>query len=286
MLTDPPADTSSDEELCRAAVLGSPIAHSLSPVLHRAAYRALGLSRWTYERRQVGGPDDPSLAEFLSGLGPQWRGLSVTMPVKETALACADEVTPVAELVGAANTLIRSREGWRAANTDVHGLVRTLGESGIATPRRALILGAGATARAACVALAELGVSGVDFAVRRQVREGTSTVADRAGLDTGVRAIDELASYAGEYTLIISTLPTGVGIELPADGTGSPGPGGLLVDVVYGGWPTPLARWASAGGARVLSGREMLLHQAAAQVQLMTGREAPLSQMRAALAAV
>ncbi|WP_116116171.1 shikimate dehydrogenase [Austwickia chelonae] len=275
----------SDEELCRAAVLGSPIAHSLSPVLHRAAYRALGLTRWCYERRQVGGSHDPSLADFLSGLGPEWRGLSVTMPVKEEALDYADEVSPVAELVGAANTLLRSETGWQATNTDVHGMACTLHESGIDIPDRALVLGAGATARAVCVALAELGVSVVDFAVRSRIRTRTAEVAARAGLRTDERSLSDLPRYADDFQLVISTLPTGTRLELSSDGSGAPGPGGLLLDVVYGGWPTPLAQWAAAGGSTVISGREMLLHQAAAQVQLMTGCPAPLEQMRAALAA-
>ncbi|TDC50157.1 shikimate dehydrogenase, partial [Jiangella ureilytica] len=111
----------------RCAVLGSPIAHSLSPVIHRAAYRRLGLD-WEYTAHEV---DESSLARFVSGLGPEWRGLSLTMPLKRVALDVAATASDVARTVGAANTLVRRDDGgWDADNTDVPGVVATLRAAG------------------------------------------------------------------------------------------------------------------------------------------------------------
>lgn len=305
----------------RCAVLGSPIGHSLSPVLHEAAYDALGLVGWRYGRYSVGGPGELSLAAFLSGLGERWRGLSLTMPLKEDALACAATVSDEARLVGAANTLIRRpptaaallgaaggpvapggpgasgvSEGpgapgapgapqaeWTAYSTDAYGLRQALVEAGVSVPQRCLILGAGATARSALLAVSELGGRDVRFAVREDVREETAALADTLGLVLSVGRLAEVSSYVGDADLVISTLPTGT--DLPLDAV-TFAPDTVALDVVYGGWPTPLARWANAGGARVVSGREMLLHQACAQVELMTGREAPVEAMRTALYAV
>ena len=128
----------------RAAILGSPVAHSLSPVLHTAAYRALGLSGWHYERHEV---DEAGLPGFLAGLGGDWAGLSLTMPLKRVALALADARSDLAVEVGAANTLVRCEAGWRAENTDVHGISAALREAGTTAAGHALILGAGGTAR-------------------------------------------------------------------------------------------------------------------------------------------
>src|ERR1700712_4714725 len=144
----------------RAAVLGSPIAHSRSPQLHLAAYRALGLTNWTYERIECNADQLPSL---VAGFGPEWVGVSVTMPGKFAALAFADERTPRAELVGSANTLVRTATGWRADNTDVDGVTGALGG---AVGRAALVLGSGGTAPAAVVGLAGLGVKHVTVVAR------------------------------------------------------------------------------------------------------------------------
>lgn len=269
----------------RAAVWGSPVSHSLSPVLHRSAYAALGLHGWRYDRAAVGGPGEPDVVEALAGLGPEWVGLSLTMPNKEAALAAADEVSERAQLAGGANTLVRREGRWYADSTDAYGLEMTLRETGIRTAGcRALVLGSGATARAACVALAAVGADEVVFAVRDGIREQTRQTAEQLGLTVGQIPLSRLQDQAVHHPLLISTLPTGIDLGLDRV-QGAPGPGQVVIDVVYGCWPTPLAQWAESGGATVVSGALMLLHQAAEQVRIMTGRPAPLAEMRAALTA-
>ena len=268
----------------RAAVLGSPIEHSRSPVLHRAAYDALGLADWTYGRHAVGGAGEPTLPEFLAGCeDPAWVGLSLTMPLKEDALTCAASASEHARLLGAANTLLRREEGWYADSTDAYGARQALLEAGARGGSDALVLGAGATARSVLAALADLGCARAVLAVRASARPETVAVGEALGLTIEAVPLAELATWAPRFPVVVSTLPTGTAL-----GLGGPvrlGEGTVLMDVVYGGWPTPLARWAQDSGARVVSGLPMLLHQACAQVQLMTGRAAPVEAMRAALAA-
>jgi shikimate dehydrogenase len=265
----------------RAAVLGSPIAHSLSPVLHRAAYQALGLRAWHYDRIEC---DEARLPGLLRGLGPQWAGLSLTMPLKRVALAVAGEVAPLAAAVGAANTLVFSPAGpaggSRAENTDVAGLVAALRETGLTTVQRPVILGAGGTAQAALAAVRELGhLSPVvlvrDLARTAELRE----TAERLGMRPVISgALFEPPLPAAD--LVISTLPAGAADPLRSTRWQ---PGTTVLDVVYASWPTPLARSALAAGCPVASGLAMLLHQAAAQVELMTGQPGPVGAMRAAL---
>ena len=152
-----PRDEVAERGPMRAAVLGRPVAHSLSPLLHRAAYAALGLDDWTYDALDVGAGDLPVL---LAGLGPEWRGFSVTMPCKQAAVDVADLVEPLPRLLHAANTLIRTDAGWRAENTDVSGIGMALQLAGVEQVGAAAIIGAGGTAAAAAVALASLGASG------------------------------------------------------------------------------------------------------------------------------
>ena len=142
-------------------MLGSPIAHSRSPQLHLAAYRALGLAGWTYDRIECTADELPGL---VAGFGPEWVGVSVTMPGKFAALQFADERTARAELVGSANTLVRTQAGWRADNTDVDGVKGALG----AVAGRAAVLGSGGTARAVVVGLAELGVHDISVVARNK----------------------------------------------------------------------------------------------------------------------
>jgi shikimate dehydrogenase len=268
----------------RAAVLGSPIGHSLSPALHRAAYRALGLSQWSYEAHEV---KAPALRRFVAGLGPQWGGLSLTMPLKEEAFEVADEVSDLAREVGAINTLVRRPDGgWSGANTDVYGVSRALREAAGTKVDSALVLGSGATARSVVAALATLGCGKVTFAVRSGARQETLEQAARAGFDVDVVGLDQLADRVGDAPVVISTLPADT---LTADAPrGRVLPVGLLrsdqllLDVVYTGWPTPLARSFQSAGARAVSGLEMLVHQAAEQVYLMTGQRPPVDQLRAA----
>ena len=273
----------------RAAVLGSPISHSLSPVLHVAAYRALGLSNWSYGSHEV---QAPALRRFVSGLGPQWAGLSLTMPLKEAAFEVADEVSDLAREVGAINTLVRRTDGgWSGHNTDVYGVSQSLREAGCEQVDSAVVLGSGATARSVVAALASLGCAKVTFAVRSAARQETLDQAGRAGLEVDVVGLGQVADLLGDTRVVVSTLPPNAlpGNTLPENAlTGrvlreGPRPAGhLLLDVIYTGWPTPLARTFHEAGASVVSGLEMLVHQAAEQVRLMTGLCPPVDEMRAA----
>lgn len=270
--------------LSRAAVLGRPVAHSLSPVLHNAAYAALGLSGWTYVALEC---DADSLAGLVRAADASWRGFSCTMPVKEAALAVADRRSLAAEVVGAANTLVRDVEsgGWFADNTDITGIVAAVQER-VAAPRRMLVLGAGGTARAALAAADRWGLCEVAIAVREPARAAPAlAAAERLGLVAVVHTLgsEPARAAAAAADLIVSTLPPGAAdsyVDMVI------GPGQAVLDVVYVPWPTALAQRAQGGGATVITGAAMLLHQAADQVRLMTGLEPPIEAMRAALRGV
>jgi shikimate dehydrogenase len=273
----------------KAAVLGSPIAHSLSPALHRAAYAGLGLDDWTYEAVECG---EAALAAFVTSRGPDWAGLSLTMPLKRTVLPLLDHTDPLAVIAGGANTVVFRPDGRYGYNTDVQAIVDALTEAGAglargdgpprppAAPGSVTIIGAGATARSALAAIAELGATAADVLVRDPSR-AADLLAAAERLHVAVRLLP-LTAMTDVPGLVISTVPAGA-----ADGyaerirvTGR-APAAVL-DVVYDPWPTPLAEVASAAGAIVANGFAMLLHQAAAQVELMTGKPAPLKAMRAA----
>jgi shikimate dehydrogenase len=268
----------------RAAVLGSPISHSLSPALHHTAYRALGLSNWSYGAHEV---DAAGLPGFVSQLGPQWAGLSLTMPLKEAAFDVASEVSQLARQVGAINTLVRGPQGgWRGDNTDVYGVSQALREAGCVHVDGCVVLGSGATARSVVAALATLGCAKVTFAVRSVARPETVEQARRAGLEVAVVGLGQVTDVLDDAQVVVSTLPANA---LPADSIrpadllrGSRRGSHLLLDVVYAGWPTPLARAFEEAGDAVVSGLEILVHQAAEQVHLMTGLRPPVDQMRAA----
>ncbi|GHD32977.1 shikimate dehydrogenase [Nocardiopsis kunsanensis] len=263
----------------RAAVLGSPVDHSLSPVLHGAAHRSMGLDGWTYGLHECA---EDGLAPFLRGLGADWAGLSLTMPLKRRAMELADRVSPTARAVGGANTLVRSGDGsWDAHNTDVEGITTALTEAGIKAPSRCLVLGGGATAASALAALRELDVGGPVTLLARDVgRTGeVSEAARRLGLALEVAPLETLEERL-DTDLVVSTLPSGAADRhreaLAASRTD-------LFDVVYAPWPTEAARAVAGRGGRVVGGFPMLLHQAAAQVRLMTGRtDVPVEAMRAA----
>ncbi|HSL08314.1 MAG TPA: shikimate dehydrogenase [Pseudonocardiaceae bacterium] len=266
-----------------AAVLGSPIRHSLSPTLHRAAYAALGLTSWRYEAFDC---DEAALPTFLERLGPEWAGLSLTMPLKRVALTVADEVSPLASAVGAANTLVLGQPaGRRAENTDVAGILAALREAGLDRVGAAVILGAGGTAQAALAALRELGETTPTVLVRDPARTtDLRAAADRLGVQPTI--CGGLSDDAvPEADVIISTLPPGAADALNCQQWGAAqwATRPVVLDVVYTPWPTPLAASALAAGCRIVSGLAVLLHQAVAQVHLMTGRCAPVTQMRAAL---
>jgi shikimate dehydrogenase len=263
----------------RAAVLGSPIAHSLSPRLHRAAYAALGLD-WQYDGIEVlpGG-----LAAFMERLGPEWAGLSLTMPLKQEVLPLLSTQTPLVKVTGAANTVVL-RDGERQGhNTDVAGIVAAFREAGVVKANRAAVLGAGATAASAIVALHDLGVHHVRVLARSAEKaQALQPVAAAMGVELRVGEWHPLELEDRWPELVVSTVPAGVLDAFAAESDPS-GDVPVLLDVVYAGWPTPLAAVYAAAGGTVVGGAEMLLHQAAAQVRLMTGAEPPLEVMRRAL---
>ena len=256
----------------RAAVLGSPITHSRSPQLHLAAYRALGLADWTYERIECSADDLPPL---VAGFGPEWVGLSVTMPGKFAALRFAGERTARAELVGSANTLVRTATGWLADNTDVDGVTGALGRT--TTVETAAVLGAGGTAPAAVVALAELGARDVSIVARnRDKADPLVELGTRLGVDAHWV---ELGTPIAGLDVVVSTIPADVAGQYAH----TVDTAAVLLDAIYDPWPTPLARAVEARGGRVVSGLQMLLHQAFAQVERFTGQPAPKEAMIAAL---
>ncbi len=262
----------------RAGVLGSPIAHSRSPQLHLAAYRALGLVDWTYERIECGADELP---DVVGGFGPEWVGVSVTMPGKFAALRFADERTDRAELVGSANTLLRTPRGWRADNTDIDGVSGALGAEGSASGP-AVVSGSGGTAPAAIVALVELGVGDITVVARnadkaaRLVELATRVGAAARFCDLDGGGVADRVKAAG---VLVSTLPADVAGRYAEVFAGAP----VLLDAVYDPWPTPLAAAVATAGGRVISGLQMLLHQAFAQVEQFTGLPAPREAMVAAV---
>jgi shikimate dehydrogenase len=266
----------------KAAVLGSPVAHSRSPQLHLAAYRALGLDDWTYQRIECGADELPSV---VGGFGPEWVGVSVTMPGKFAALRFADERTERAELVGSANTLVRTATGWRADNTDIDGITGALGgyaASHRAGLRRAVVLGSGGTAPAAVVALAGLGVTEITVAARSRGKAARLLgMGTRLDVQIGFCELADpaLAEVTDRADVLVSTIPVDAAAGLAHTVARVP----VLLDAIYDPWPTPLATAVSAAGGEVISGLQMLLHQAFSQVEQFTGRPAPREQMAAAL---
>lgn len=294
----------------RAAVIGRPVAHSLSPVLHAAAYRGLGLESWGYETREV---SPAHLHEMLAEVaaapaeGPVWAGLSVTMPHKQAVIPLLDAVDPLAAVVGAANTVVAQRAGRGRAlltgfNTDVAGIVGALRETAPTVARadgaRAAVLGSGATACSALAALTELGATDIVVAARRHAGSGrAAAAAHRMGLSVtalpwrpgDAASDDSVADLLAHADLVVSTLPAGAADALAAPLAAALERRGraqaVMLDVVYAPWPTPLASTWTAAGGRAAPGWLMLLHQAVPQVSLMTGQTPPTGPMREALEA-
>ena len=271
----------------RAAVIGRPVGHSLSPVLHRAAHVALGLPGWTYDALDLGAEDLPVL---LAGLGEEWRGFSVTMPCKQAAAAVADEAGALVRLLGAANTLLHTGAGLRAENTDVTGVGMALQLAGVESVERAAVLGAGGTAAAAAVALASLGAGHVEVVVREPDRAADLVrVLDTLDVATTVSRLPDPAGSSGRHArrrepltadVVVSCVPVA---GQPAVAALPWRPDQVVLDVLYAPWPTPLAAEVDRAGGTAVSGAEVLFWQATEQVELMTGRPAPIAEMRAAL---
>jgi shikimate dehydrogenase len=260
----------------RAAVLGKPVRHSLSPTLHAAAYAVLGLD-WVYDFHEV---DEDGLAGFVAGLDERWAGLSLTMPLKRAAIPLCDTLGKVAGAVRAVNTLTFDAAGTHGENTDVPGLVNALAEVGVTEVPTAAVLGGGATAASAIAALAGVCTGEVEIYLRTAARaEELLPLAEGFGVPLVVRSWDD-AGRAADAPLVISTAPSGA-----ADGLAGELPDDLatLFDVVYDPWPTALAAaWAARGG-QVLGGLDLLIHQAVLQVELMTGHPVPRGDVVAAM---
>lgn len=267
-----------DSRRRRAAVLGSPIAHSLSPVLHRAAYRELGLADWSYDRFEI---DEAALPGFLGGLDEEWAGLSLTMPLKRAVIPLLDEISETAASVEAVNTVVFTEDGRRVGdNTDIPGMVAALRERGIEQVDSAAILGAGATASSALAALSRVCTGEVVAYVRSEARAAEMRQWGER-LDVEVRTADwSDAEQALRAPLVVATTPAGTTDALASAVPERPA---TLFDVLYDPWPTALAaRWSMYGGA-VVSGLDLLVHQAVLQVEQMTGRgPAPVDAMRKA----
>jgi shikimate dehydrogenase len=263
----------------RCAVLGDPIDHSLSPVIHRAAYRALGLEDWQYDAVRV---PSGGLPGFLDGLDPAtWRGLSLTMPLKREAVPLLGSYDEWVGATGACNTVLLEPDGGRhGLNTDVTGALMVLGELDVAV-ERAVVLGGGATATSMLLALAERGMRHATLLVRDPDRAGDTVhavVAHRSAPTVEVGLIGEVEALAGD--VVVSTVPASAQVpDLVAALAEIP----LVFDVVYEPWPTPLAAAAERSGRTVLSGLDLLVAQAVHQVVAMTGRfDVPAGAMRRA----
>lgn len=262
----------------KAAVLGSPITHSRSPQLHLAAYAALGLD-WTYERIECTGEQLPGLVD---GLGPEWIGLSVTMPGKVAALNYATERTERAVLAGSANTLVRTDDGWRADCTDVDGVRGALQDAGVDSAGRAVVLGAGGTARPALLALADLGTREVTVVARDAERAApTLALARQLGMVTEFTDFDadRVRAACARADAVVSSIPAAAAAIVAEAVAAAP----VVLDAIYDPWPTPLATAVRRADNIVVSGLQMLLNQAYGQVEQFTGRPAPHAAMAAAL---
>lgn len=254
----------------RLAVLGSPISHSQSPVMHRAAYDVLGLD-WSYDAVEVA---SGTLQDFVDTLDETWRGLSLTMPLKREVLPMLSSQDGVVDLVGAANTVLFLDGELTGFNTDVFGITRAMSEFGLSRPTRACLLGAGATAASALVALAQCGVKSVDVYTRSPHKAGALAIlATRLGVMLSIEDFSQ-GGAMDPVDLLISTLPgdTALVREFSEEfRLATP-----LLDVAYDPWPTALAEHWHVVGGRAVSGLTVLLYQALAQVRVFTTGDAQL----------
>lgn len=260
----------------RCAVLGSPIGHSLSPVLHRGGYAAAGLD-WSYDAHEV---TEAGLVAFLDGLDETWRGLSLTMPLKRAVVPLLDELSARAKQAQAVNTVILEDGRRLGHNTDITGAVAAIRERYPGPVESAVILGAGATAASTLLALADLGCSHVILVVRDEGRAAETLEAAHRHPDRPRVDVRTLGTPPGPADIVVSTIParaqTPQVLELVEE---TP----VIFDVVYEPWPTPLATLAGRRGRLLISGLDLLVHQAAKQFTLMTGvAGSPLAAMRSA----
>lgn len=247
--------------MIRGAVLGSPISHSLSPILHRTAYEKLGIFG-QYQAIEVA---SDHLAEFISGLDDSWTGFSLTMPLKEVVLKVADEVDELALRINSANTLIRSPQGWRALSTDVNGFTQSLVAHGVSTYETVVILGSGATARAAVAAC-----DGPDRQITVIHRSPERETAMRKCVESAKLEFVHWGEELPISDLLINATPASV-----ADSYAEKLPDltqGVYFEALYNPWPTKMLSSWRASGRLGIDGLDLLVHQGIDQVELMTGK--------------
>lgn len=263
----------------RCAVLGSPIEHSLSPVLHRAAYAELGLD-WSYDAVEV---REAELTSFVTGLGSDWRGLSLTMPLKRAIIGVLDEVDALVSASGVANTVVLDAGRRSGFNTDIPGAANAIRERATTDLTSAIILGGGATAVSLGWALADLGCTSLRLFVRNlaTVAETVEVISQHPQApEVGVETLDALPGARG-VEAVASTIPVAAQDSWLLSNLEAAEPA-VVFDAIYDPWPTPLAAWAGESGRAVVSGLDLLVHQAALQIELMTGRTPSVDQMREA----
>jgi shikimate 5-dehydrogenase len=245
-------------------------------VLHRAAYAELGLD-WTYDAYELAATELPA---FLDGLDDGWRGLSLTMPLKRAVLPLLDAVTARAAQAAAANTLVLEGRHRTGHNTDVPGAVAALRERYDGPLDRAVILGGGATATSTMLALADLGCADVTLMVRDPTRAAEVLAAAGRHPRRPAVTVRRLTDGPVDADVLVSTIPASAQDDAAL---ALAEPAGVVFDVVYDPWPTPMARFAGATGRVLVAGLDLLVHQAVLQVELMTGASGvPVDLLRAA----
>lgn len=280
----------------QAGVVGYPVSHSLSPVIHNAGYQTLGLSNWHYTYYEI--PED-SFLEFITALPEQVYGLSVTMPHKINAFTLADRHSEWAKLSRVANTLIREGDGWFADNTDIYGITEALTKpikdsfgfseelsKSMTTGLNGAVIGSGATAKSAVLAFRELGIRQIQIYARNyETARNLAGFGQDLDLDIFVKPLAEWD--LGNAEIHVVTLPPGHGVipkdkklrELLTTATVTSKKPRILLDIVYKNWPTEVAKIAKESGVLVVNGLEMLIYQAAKQFELMTDKPAPVAEM-------
>ena len=258
----------------KLAVLGSPISHSKSPLIHAAAYRVLGLN-WEYDKIEVrkGG-----VRPFIEGLDADWLGLSLTMPLKEEAAKFAESLDRAAEVTRAVNTLVRTETGWAGFNTDVFGIVQAIHQANLGRLETVLVIGSGATATSAVAAIKQLSPEAKVLVHARNKVTRAELVDFAKGLGLKAKATGSLKRAANKADLTIATLPGGALNDAAAElaKSGSFRPRGAIFDVAYQPWPSSIASVWQGKQLPIISGLEMLLWQAVAQIRIFTSADPAL----------
>ena len=252
------------------AVVGSPIEHSKSPAIHQSAYRVLGLD-WNYSAVDV---SEGRLRQFLETIDSNWQGLSITMPLKFEATRLATSLDSIAERTGVTNTLVRENDGWRGFNTDVYGIQRALQEPLQQRKVSVSVVGSGATALSAVFAVYLSNPTARITLIARN-RNDAKKLKDRSeasGIKVRIRTFRFFAYKTNRADVVISTLPSGALDTFVTQIVSrlAPKPRGVLLDVAYHPWPSKFAATWQSCSQQAVSGIEMLIFQAIAQLRIFT----------------